>query len=138
VQVHVTSPPPRGLARRRSKVSSQKTFRHRPREYDMLLVTDRMDLPAESIALLYRYRWTIELFFRWFKCVLRFGHLLFESQNGVEILVYCGLIVSLLITLWTGRKPDKRTLEMVQFYFQGLAELDEVEAHIAGLKKIEG
>lgn len=135
VKIHVANPPHRGLARRRSKVSSKKTFRHRPTEYDLLLVTDRMDLPAESIALLYRYRWTIELFFRWFKCVLRFGHLMFESKRGVEILVYCALIASLLITLWTGRKPTKRTLEMVQLYFQGWAELDELETHIAGLKR---
>ena len=90
-----------------------------------------MDLPAETIALLYRYRWTIELFFRWFKCVLRFQHLIFESREGVEIIVYCALIASLLITLWTGRKPTKRTLEMVQLYSQGWAELDELEDHIA-------
>ena len=138
VKVHVKNPPHRGLARRRSKVSSQKTFRHRPTEYDVLLVTDRMDLPAESIALLYRYRWTIELFFRWFKCALRFGHLMFESKRGMEILVYCALIASLLITLWTGRKPTKRTLEMVQLYFRGWAELDELEAHIASLKRDDG
>jgi len=138
VKVHVKNPPHRGLARRRSRVSSKKTFRHRPAEYDLLLVTDRMDLPAESVALLYRYRWTIELFFRWFKCVLRFGHLMFESKRGVEILVYCALIASLLVTLWTGRKPTKRTLEMVQLYFQGWAELDELEAHIAGLKRNDG
>lgn len=135
VKVHVVNRPPRGLARRRSKVSSKKTFRHRPTEYDLLLVTDRMDLPAESMALLYRYRWTIELFFRWFKCVLRFQHLVFESREGMEIMVYCALIASLLITLWTGRKPTKRTLEMVQLYFQGWAELDELEDHIARLKR---
>ena len=135
VKVHVVNPPPRGLARRRSKVSSKKTFRHRPTEYDMLLVSDRLDLPAETIALLYRYRWTIELFFRWFKCVLKFNHLMFESKRGIEILVYCALIASLLITLWTGRKPTKRTLEMVQLYFQGWAQLDELEEHIASLKR---
>ncbi len=104
---------------RRSKVSRKKTFGHRPDEYDILLVTDRMDLPAETIALPYRYRWTIEMFFRWFKCVLKFSHLMFESKRGVEILVHCALIASLLITLRTGRKPTKRTLETVQLYFQG-------------------
>ena len=137
IKMRLKSPPQRSLARRRSKVSRCKTFRHRPTEYDMLLVTDRMDLPAEVIALLYRYRWTIELFFRWFKCVLRFDHLLFESQEGVQILVYCALIASLLVTLWTGCKPTKRTLEMIQLYFQGWATLEELEAHLAGLKPVE-
>ena len=135
VKVHVKSAAVNGLARRRSRVSSKKTFRHVPTEYDLLLVTDQLDLPAETIALLYRWRWTVELFFRWFKCVLGFQHLIFESRRGVEIMVYCALIASLLISLWTGRKPTKRTLEMVQLYFQGWAELDELEAHIASLKR---
>jgi len=134
VQVHVKSPPQLGLARRRSKVSSKKTFRHRPEEYDLLLVTDLMGLSAAVIAALFRYRWLIELFFRWFKCVLGFEHLVCEKPEGVQIMVYCALIVSLLITLWTGRKPTKRTLEMIQLYFQGWAELDELEAHIEGLR----
>jgi len=65
----------------------------------MLLVTDRMDLPAEIIALLYRYWWQIELFFRWFKCILGCTHLLSLSRNGVSLQVYCALIASMLITL---------------------------------------
>jgi IS4 transposase len=119
-------------------VSSKKTFRHRPDEYDLLLVTDRLDLPAEVIALLFRYRWTIELFFRWLKCLLGLRHLVFESPNGVKTLIYAGLIASLLVVLWTGRRPTRRTLEMIQLYFQGWAELDELQAHIARLEKIGG
>jgi len=134
VQVHVKSPPAQGTAPRQSKMSNHKTASAPLKEYDLLLVTDLMDLPAEAIAILFRYRWTIELFFRWFKCVLGFSHLLCESREGIQIMVYCALIVSLLITLWTGRKPTKRTLEMIQLYFQGWAELDELEAHIEGLK----
>jgi len=97
---------------------------------ELWLVTDRLDLAAELVALAYRYRWTIELFFRWFKCILGCRHLLSTSQNGVEIQVYLALIASLLVTLWTGKKPTKRTWEMLQFYFQGWATLDELQAHI--------
>lgn len=97
---------------------------------ELWLVTDRLDLAAELIALAYRYRWTVELFFRWFKCILGCRHLLSTSQNGVEIQVYLALIASLLITLWTGKKPNKRTWEMLQFYFQGWATLDELQAQI--------
>jgi hypothetical protein len=136
IAVHIKSPPERGLARRRSRVSSKKTFRHRPEEYDLLLASDRLDLSAEMIALLYRQRWQIELFFRWLKCLLGLKHLVFESREGATIQIYCALIASLLISLWTGRKPTKRTLEMVQFYFQGWADLEELEAHIAGLPPI--
>ena len=136
VKVHVQSPPERGLARRATRTSSKKTFRHRPQEYDLNLVTNRMDLSAESIALLFRYRWTIELFFRWLKCILGLRHLIFESYNGMQLLVYGALIASLLVALWTGRKPTKHLLAMIQLHLQGWATLEELEAYIARLPQV--
>ena len=68
---------------------------------------------------------------------MRFGHLLSESADGIQIQMYCALIATLLIVLWTGRKPTKRTWEMVQFYFQGWASAEDLGAHIASLKKTE-
>lgn len=99
------------------------------------LATDRLDLKAEDIAVAYRYRWSIELFFRWFKCILGCRHLLNQSQKGVTIQCYAGLIASLLITLWTGLKPTKRTWEMIQFYFMGWATTDELQNHL--IKRME-
>jgi len=119
---------------RPSRVSSKKTFRTTDSDYTFLLVTDRMDLPAEAIALIYKYRWQIELFFRWFKCILGCRHLLAHSENGLTIQVYCALIASLLITLWTGCKPTKRTFEMLCFYFLGWADDEELANHIRKLK----
>lgn len=98
------------------------------------LVTDCLDLAAELVALAYRFRWTVELFFRWFKCILGCRNLLFEDEAGVAIQVYTALIASLLVVLWTDRKPNIRTWEMLQFYMQGLASLKELEAHLAKLK----
>jgi Transposase DDE domain len=100
------------------------------------LITDRLDLSADLVALAYRYRWAVELFFRWFKCVLGCRHLLSDDRNGVTIQVYVALIASLLIVLWTGRKPTKRTWETIQFYLLGWASLEELEAHLASLQKL--
>src|SRR5271165_3558258 len=100
------------------------------------LLTNKLDLPAELVALGYRYRWTVELFFRWLKCVLGCKQLLTTSENGVALQIYTALIASLLIVLWTGRKPTKRTWEMLQFYFQGWASLEEVQAHLEKQKLI--
>ena len=100
------------------------------------LLTNKLDLPAELVALGYRYRWTVELFFRWLKCVLGCKQLLTTSENGVALQIYTALIASLLIVLWTGRKPTKRTWEMLQFYFQGWASLEEVRAHLEKQKLI--
>jgi IS4 transposase len=102
-----------------------------------LLLSDQVDLDAATIALLYRYRWQIELFFRWFKKVLEADHLLSLSENGLSIVMYCALLASMLITLWTGRKPVKRTFEMLCFYFGGWASDAELLAHIEGLKELE-
>ena len=99
------------------------------------IATNMLDVPAEIIALLYHYRWTIEIFFRFFKQILGCRHLLSGSQNGIEIQTYCAIIACMLITLWTGRKPTLRTHEMICWYFIGVASLDELLAHIEKLKK---
>ena len=122
--------------RRPSRVSSKKTFRTRDVDYTFLLATNILDLPAETIALLFRLRWQIELFFRRFKCVLGCNHLVALSENGLTIQVYCALIASMLITpvVQRGRKPTKRTFEMITLHFMGWASDEELERHIEQLK----
>lgn len=88
-------------------------------ETRLVLVTNRMDLDAQMIALADRYRWQIVLFSRWLKCLLGCQHLLSTSQNGAALQVYAALIASLLITLWNGRKPTKWNYETPCFNFQG-------------------
>lgn len=101
----------------------------------LLLATDHRELAAEHVALGYRFRWSVELFFRWFKCILGCRHLLSTSRNGITIQLYLGIIASLLISVWTGKKPSKRTLEMLQFYFAGLAGDEELREHIEKLHR---
>jgi hypothetical protein len=96
----------------------------------LLLATDRMDLEADLIALGYRFRWSVELFFRWLKRILGMRHLIAESANGVRIQVYVAIIASLLLSLWVGKKPTKRTYEMFCLFFSGWASAQELIAHI--------
>jgi len=98
------------------------------------IATNLLDVPAEIIALIFRYRWTIEIFFRFFKHVLGCRHLLSRSANGIEIQTYCAIIACMLISLWTGRKPTLRTYEMICYYFMGLADEEELLAHLAKLE----
>jgi hypothetical protein len=99
----------------------------------LALCTDRLDLAADLVALGYRYRWSVELFFRWLKCILGCRHLLFEGRRGVALQVYAALIASVLVSLWTGHKPTKRTFEMLCHYLSGMASLGELLAQIATL-----
>jgi hypothetical protein len=98
------------------------------------LVTNVMHVPAELIAEAYRLRWLIELFFRMIKQLLGCRHLLSTKPNGVEIQMYLAIIACLLILIYTGGQPTKRTYEMICFYLIGWASLEELEAHIKKLK----
>lgn len=98
------------------------------------IATNLLDVPAEIIALMYHYRWTIEIFFRFFKHLLGCRHLLSHSQNGIQLQVYCAIIACMLISLWTGRKPTLRTHEMISWYFCGMANEEELLAHLNRLK----
>ena len=85
--------------------------------------------------MIYRYRWTIEVFFRFFKHVLGCRHLLSTKAEGIEIQTYMAIIACMLISLCTGRKPTLRTYEMICYYFIGWATEDELLAHIAKLQQ---
>jgi hypothetical protein len=101
------------------------------------LVTTREDLPAELIGLIYRQRWQIELFFKWIKTILNCRHWLAESPAGVQIQIYCVLIASLLLMLWTGRRPSQRMVESLQWYWSGMATEEDLVTLLqrAGFKK---
>jgi hypothetical protein len=100
----------------------------------IVLLTNLMDVPARDIAESYRCRWQVELFFRWFKQILGCTHWVSKSRSGLTLQVYAAILASLLISLWTGRKPTKRTFEMISLYFQGWATAEELALHIEKLK----
>jgi len=101
------------------------------------IATNLLDVPAETIGVIFSSRWAIEIFFRFFKHILGCRHLLSHDQNGIEIQTYCAIIACMLISLWTGKKPTLRTHEMICFYFCGLADEDELMKHIEKLPSQE-
>jgi Transposase DDE domain len=119
----------------RSQRYARKGSTGPPSDGVLRLATNRLDVPAEIIALLYHYRWTIEIFFRFFKQILGCRHLLSRSRNGIEIQTYCAIIACMLISLWTGKKPTLRTYEMICWYLIGMADMEELLAHLDRLKK---
>lgn len=122
VEVRCTPSAPRGKTRG-GKTGS-------PSDGVLRIATNLLDVPAEIIAEIYRQRWTIELFFRFFKHVLGCRHLLSTSCAGLEIQAYCAIIACLLLALWTGGRPTLRTHEMICLYLQGWASEEELLAHL--------
>jgi hypothetical protein len=114
-----------------SSPGRKRTDRKPSRE--IVLLTNLLDVPAEVIAAIYRMRWLIELFFRFFKHVLGCRELISLKEEGIAIQVYCALIAALLMSLAAGRSVGRRGFELICLYFQGWAEEDEV---IAGLAKL--
>ena len=108
----------------------------------LILVSNCVDREAFSAALLgeiYHHRWGIELFFRWFKCILgrpNQWHWLAESPEGVAIQIYAALIAALLLSRRMGKLPDKRTMEMLRFHAMGMISSEALEKVLAArLKK---
>jgi len=56
-------------------------------------------LGALEIALLYKYRWQIELFFRWIKQHLKVKTFWGYSENAVKVQVYIAIITYTLVAL---------------------------------------
>jgi len=105
----------------------------RPTNEEIVLLTNLVDVPVEVIAAIYRLRWVIELFFKFFKHVLGCRQLLSHKPEGVAIQVYCALIAALVLTLAAGQSVGRRGFELVCLYLQGWAEEDEL---VEGLKRL--
>ncbi len=117
-------------------VKRMHTGRGGPEQSESLaMATNLVDLPADVIALIFRYRWTIEIFFRFYKHVLGCRPLLSYHRNGIELQTYAAILACMLISLWTGRKPTLRTFEMLCWYFTGMASQEELLAHLSRLQK---
>jgi Transposase DDE domain len=83
-------------------------------------------LSALEVAALYRHRWQVEMFFRWFKCLAPCRHWFAESPEGVRIQIYLVLIKALLLAGLTGRKPNKRMMELLHWHQMGWAGDEEL------------
>lgn len=64
------------------------------------VATDRFDLSAEQVALVYKLRWDIESFFAWWKRHLKVYHLFARSENGMMVQILSGLITYLLLAIY--------------------------------------
>ncbi len=136
VEVYVPGKAPSGLGYAKKKTSSKNKLVRvdQGQPYTLFLATDRFDLPAEIIALLYLYRWKVESFFKMLKGLLGCRHLLSDSLKGVTIQVYCALIMALLLAETTKAKPSKAGLEIIQFYMFGFATDAEVKLALENQK----
>jgi len=83
------------------------------REQRLVLLTNNFSIPALTVAALYRYRWRIELFFKWIKQHLRIKSFYGTSDNSVKTQIWIAVTVYVLVAIVKkrlGLKPDLYTL----------------------------
>jgi hypothetical protein len=90
------------------------------------LLTNLLDVGAELIGEVYRWRWQIELFFRWLKVHAHFRHQISTSKNGLTLGFYVAVIAVLLMHLHSGRKVSKYAYNLLCIVAGGGATLADV------------
>jgi hypothetical protein len=65
----------------------------------LVLLTNNTNLPALTIAALYKSRWQVELFFKWIKQHLRIKRFLGNSENAVKTQIWCAVSTYVLIAI---------------------------------------
>jgi len=81
----------------------------------LVFLTNNFVLPALTIARLYKYRWQVELFFKWIKQHLRIKAFFGTTENAVKAQVWSAVCVYLLVAIVKRRLGIKASLyEMLQ------------------------
>ena len=82
---------------------------------DLEFLSNSFEITAEEIAQLYKYRWKVELFFKWIKQHLKVKSFWGTSLNAVKIQVYSAIIAYCLVALVRNKlKVDRSTYEILQ------------------------
>ena len=66
---------------------------------DLVFLTNHLDIPALTVAEIYRLRWQVELFFRWVKGHLRISHFFGTSPNAVKTQIWIAVSVYLMVAI---------------------------------------
>jgi hypothetical protein len=72
------------------------------------VATNRYDLTAEQVALVYKLRWEIEKFFAWWKQHLKVYHLIARSEYGLMVQILAGLITYLLLAIYCHNEHQEK------------------------------
>jgi transposase len=93
----------------------------------LIFLTNNFVLPALTIALLFKRRWKIELFFKWIKQNLRIKAFYGTSENAVKTQIWIAISVYVLVAIIKKKLRIERTLnEILQILSITIFENDEL------------
>lgn len=98
------------------------------------IATDRYDLSAEQIAMAYKLRWNIEIFFGWWKRHLHVYHLIARTRYGLMVQMLAGLITYVLLAIYCHNQfGEKVSIQRVrQLRIQIKNELGQMDSESSG------
>ena len=100
--------------------------------------TNNFYLEAKNIALLYKYRWQVELFFKWIKQHLRVKTFWGESENAVRIQIHVAIITYCLIGIIEHDMQIGRPIvEVMRILGSSLLTMDDVRDLLEPFKRTE-
>jgi hypothetical protein len=85
-------------------------FHDAEHDKDLVFLTNNFDLPALSIAQLYRCRWQVELFFKWIKQHLRIKRFYGTTENAVKTQIWISITVYVLVAIVKKRLNTEASL----------------------------
>ena len=89
----------------------------------LVFLTNNFRLPAQTVADLYRYRWQIELFFKWIKQHLRIKKFFGTSENAVKTQIWIAISVYVMVAIMKKKlKLDHSLHQIIQVLDQTLFE----------------
>lgn len=93
-----------------------------------VFLTNNIDLKAIEIAMLYKQRWMVELFFKWVKQHLKIKSFWGTSENAVRIQIYCAIITYCMVAIVESNLKSERSIyEVLQIL--GISLLDKTPVH---------
>jgi len=85
------------------------------RKKNLVFLTNNPDLKATEIAMLYKKRWEVEIFFKWLKQHLKIKSFWGTTMNAVKVQIYCAIIAYCLVAIIGNKlKVDRPIYEILQ------------------------
>jgi transposase len=76
-------------------------------------ITNSWEISAEEVALIYKYRWTIELTFKKLKQNFQLHFFYSETENGIKTQIWCTLIAHLLLNVIKALSKSEKAFSTV-------------------------
>jgi len=103
-------------------------FYDKEQNKQLILFTNNFQLPASTIAQLYKQRWKIELFFKWIKQHLRIKAFFGRSQNAVKTQIWIAISVYVLIAIIKKRLKILAELYII-LQILSVSAFEKIELH---------